>query len=81
MSVSLDCDFPLLSFLRQAVVHCDRSKAPVFLRFLNMMINDATVQLDEGLEVGVALGGASLSLLLLLCVISLSPLLVESDDY
>ena len=35
------------------MVHCDRSKAPVFLRFLNMMINDATVQLDEGLEVGV----------------------------
>ncbi len=25
---------------------------PIFLRFLNMIINDATVQLDEGLEVG-----------------------------
>ena len=24
---------------------------PIFLKFINMMINDATVQLDEGLEV------------------------------
>lgn len=26
-------------------------KTPVFLRFINMIINDAIVQLDEGLEV------------------------------
>lgn len=30
---------------------------PILLRFINMMINDATVQLDEGLEVGVAAKG------------------------
>lgn len=26
-------------------------ETPLFLRFINMIINDATVQLDEGLEV------------------------------
>ena len=28
-------------------------EAPLFLRFINMMINDAIIQLDEGLQVGV----------------------------
>ena len=27
------------------------TEAPLFLRFINMMINDAIVQLDEGLQV------------------------------
>lgn len=29
------------------------SEIPLFLRFINMMLNDATVQLDEGLQVGL----------------------------
>ncbi len=32
---------------------------PIFLRFLNMIINDATVQLDEGLEVWSGCYGCS----------------------
>ena len=28
-----------------------KQEIPIFLRFINMIVNDATVQLDEGLEV------------------------------
>ncbi len=39
------------SLLQQAVHFTGQLKTPLFLRFINMMINDATVQLDEGLSV------------------------------
>ncbi len=39
---------------RQAVCAHEQLKTPLFLRFINMMINDATVQLDEGLDVSRA---------------------------
>ena len=41
--------------LSQAAVEYDgwRREMPILLRFINMTINDATVQLDEGLEVCV----------------------------
>ena len=35
----------------QAVDFNDALETPIFLRFINMMVNDTTVQLDEGLEV------------------------------
>ncbi|KAL5489656.1 hypothetical protein EMCRGX_G018774 [Ephydatia muelleri] len=34
----------------QAVKGYEGSEIPLFLRFINMMLNDATVQLDEGLQ-------------------------------
>lgn len=42
---------PSIDKLCQEVVHSNELlDTPIFLRFLNMIINDATVQLDEGLE-------------------------------
>ena len=41
----------LLPTLTQVLESHEQLATPVFLRFTNMMINDATVQLDEGLDV------------------------------
>lgn len=40
----------ILTLSQQAVQSAVFLETPIFLRFINMMINDATVQLDEGLE-------------------------------
>ena len=35
----------------QAIESVALMETPLFLRFINMIVNDATIQLDEGLEV------------------------------
>ena len=53
----VDNDVSIMNYLclptQQAVQSYDGSEIPLFLRFINLMLNDATVQLDEGLQVGV----------------------------
>ena len=43
--------FYTLLFIFQAQLIQTNSNTPLFLRFMNMIINDATLQLDEGLQV------------------------------
>ena len=38
-------------FNTQAIESVALMETPLFLRFINMIVNDATIQLDEGLEV------------------------------
>jgi len=57
----------LLSTLTQVLESHEQLATPVFLRFTNMMINDATVQLDEGLDVCKYLLALSPGLALTIC--------------